>query len=286
MKGAWGVHHAESRVRVVVVDDDQYYRETLKNQLEERGLTVSTFSGRQALLQSSQVAAQADIVVFDWALRRVAGIELLVRLRQAGVTVPIVFLADSSLVEHEREAFQEGAIDFIPKSRGVDILMRRLTVIACRNRDTLAGRLAVPALRLGALTLRPDTSRAEWRGRDVGLTTMEYKIVALLAARPGECATHRAIYDAMRYVGFVAGQGAAGVKTNVRANIKRIRRKFLRLDPAFGEIVNRAGVGYAWRRLGVAESPSSTAKLGIPESPTPAVERSPVIRVLHRGREL
>lgn len=73
--------------------------------------------------------------------------------------------------------------------------------------------------------LRPDTNRAEWRGIDVKLTRTEYKIVALLAAKPGESATYRQIYDAMHYVGFLAGQGRVGIMTNVRSNIKRIRRK-------------------------------------------------------------
>lgn len=248
---------ADMRMRVVVVDDDRDYLEALKEQLEDRGVAVSAFSSGATLLRSLQVAANADILVLDWKMPHMAGIELLVRLREAGIKVPIVFLTGPSLVEHERAALQAGALDFIDKARGSDILVRRLIVIVRRSRDALAGQAVVPALRLGALVLHAGTSRAEWRGLDVGLTTTEYKIVALLAASPGKFATSREIYDTMHYVGFLAGQGTHGVMTNVRSSIKRIRQKFLRVDPAFGEIINQSGRGYGWRRPAPTLSPSS-----------------------------
>jgi two-component system response regulator ChvI len=99
----------------------------------------------------------------------------------------------------------------------------------------------------GDLALHPATARALWRQRDVGLTIMEYKIVALLVSRKGELQTYRAIYDTAHYEGFVAGSGDQGYYTNVRSIMKRIRRKFLAVDPGFAAIENEQGVGYRWR---------------------------------------
>jgi two-component system response regulator ChvI len=54
-------------------------------------------------------------------------------------------------------------------------------------------------------------------------------------------------HDGIHYAGFVAGSGEHGYNTNVRSLLKRIRRKFLAVDPGFSEIENMLGVGYRWR---------------------------------------
>jgi two-component system response regulator ChvI len=86
--------------------------------------------------------------------------------------------------------------------------------------------------------------RAVWRGRDVGLTHSEFKVVSLLAGTPGKYHTYRAIYDMLRGVGFHAGFRAA-----VRGYIKRIRAKFRAVDPDFACIITHSSVGYCWQSL-------------------------------------
>ena len=98
----------------------------------------------------------------------------------------------------------------------------------------------------GNLTLHG--ARAFWNGVDLGLTIGEYKIVELLASRPGHFFTYRAIYDRLRHEGFVAGEGPRGHWANVRSAIKRVRGKFRAFDLAFEEIQNYTGFGYAWRK--------------------------------------
>ena len=72
-------------------------------------------------------------------------------------------------------------------------------------------------------------------------------MVSLLASNIGHQVSYRAIYDRMHYQGFVAGCGEEGYRVNVRSAIKRIRKRFLKLDPTFEEIENQAASGYAWR---------------------------------------
>jgi two-component system response regulator ChvI len=78
------------------------------------------------------------------------------------------------------------------------------------------------------------------------LTVTEFNIVHLLASRAGEYVTYRAIYDCVHSVGFVAGSGEDGYRTNVRSSIKRIRNKFSAIDDQFGEIGNFPAFGYCW----------------------------------------
>jgi two-component system response regulator ChvI len=94
--------------------------------------------------------------------------------------------------------------------------------------------------------MNPDESCAEWRGHAVGFTATEHKVVALLIAAAGVAVSYRTIYDAMRRKGFVSGEGERGHEPCVRTAVKRIRRKFLAIDPGFSEIRNTMNLGYSW----------------------------------------
>ena len=85
-------------------------------------------------------------------------------------------------------------------------------------------------------------------GPHTGHTPHEWapKIVVQLVSRKGRPQTYRAIYDTAHYEGFIAGSGGDGHHSNVRSLVKRIRKKFLAIDPGFSEIENLAGVGYRW----------------------------------------
>ena len=75
------MRHNGLPMRVVVVDDDQDYLEALKGELEDRGFAVWTFTDGQTFLRSFEVASQAHVVVLDWSMPNMPGIDLLVRLR-------------------------------------------------------------------------------------------------------------------------------------------------------------------------------------------------------------
>ena len=108
-------------------------------------------------------------------------------------------------------------------------------------------------MRLGELELRFDINRASWRDRELDLTLTEFKIVALLALRPGEDVGYREIYDLVHGKDFVAGYGAEGYRANVRTFIKRIRKKFRDVDGEFDHIHNYAGFGYRWIAARIAK---------------------------------
>ena len=189
--------------------------------------------------------------------------KVLAQLPQHGVKLPVVFLTGKVIAtkQHERcvlaprdalnayecMAFDEGAVDFISKSRDRQVLVRRLRSVV----ELVKLKAELPSqegLACGKLLLRPQTSRAFWNGVDVGLTLGEYNIVRLLASNVGRYVTYRGIYDRLHYEGFIAGDGAEGYRANVRSAIKRIRNKFRSLDPTFHEIENYNGFGYCWKK--------------------------------------
>ena len=113
-------------IHVLIVEDDENYREIVSSELAWHGFAVSSFANGEALLGSLDAAAEADVIVLDWRLPTISGIDLLPQLRQRGVHVPLVFLTSHTQPENERLAFQCGARDFIDKTRGVESLASRL----------------------------------------------------------------------------------------------------------------------------------------------------------------
>jgi len=231
---------------VVLVDDDELYREAVSADLADRGFAVSCFADGPAFLEALNNGIRAQVVLLDWALPEMSGFELLGALRERGIGLPVVFLTGYARVERELQALDRGAVDFVDKARGAEVLAHRLRVIIESQRVLPVGTTPVAELH-GDLTLYPVTARALWRQQDIGLTVMEYKIVVRLVAHKGELQTYRGIYDTAHYAGFIAGTGEQGHNTNVRSLLKRIRRKFLAVDPGFSEIENMPGVGYRWR---------------------------------------
>ena len=199
------------------------------------------------MLASVADGLDADVVVLDWGMPTISGIELLPRLRREGIQLPVVFLTGRSSRNHEHLAFDRGALDFVDKSRGVPILAKRIRAIVKSSKRP-------PELQIdenqhcGRLMLKPRVSRAFWDAIDANLTLTEFNVVRLLASSVGNHVTYRAVYDCMHRAGFMAGSGEEGYRTNVRSTIKRIRNKFRLLDPEFAEIENYASFGYRWGR--------------------------------------
>ncbi|HZS84022.1 MAG TPA: response regulator transcription factor [Stellaceae bacterium] len=234
---------------IVLVDDDDLFRESLGLNLIDEGYAVTSFSNGAQALEFFAGNGSADVVLLDWRMPGMNGLEVLRSLRRAGTTTPVIFLTVLSDDIYEEAALEGGAVDFIDKSRRLSILVKRLRLITEGTRppvDADGRRNIGDVLHLDKLELRFDISRANWAGQPLDLTLTEFKIVALLALRTGEDVSYREIYDLVHGKDFVAGYGAEGFRANVRTFIKRIRKKFRDADPEFDHIHNYAGFGYRW----------------------------------------
>ncbi|HYM01654.1 MAG TPA: response regulator transcription factor [Stellaceae bacterium] len=234
------------RIRAILVDDDETYRESARAALEPLGFDVVPYARADAMLDHLEKGQRADVIVLNWTFETELGIDILPRLRRRGIDVPVVFLTHSPATAYEYVALERGASDFVDKARGIPILAKRLRLVA-RTMKKAALQEAREPLQCGRVSLRPDIGRAYWMGKDVGLTVTEFRVVLLLASRAGEYVTYRSIYDCVHHAGFIAGCGEDGFRTNVRSSIRRIRNKFRALDNGFAEIENYAAFGYRWR---------------------------------------
>ena len=180
-----------------------------------------------------------DIVVLDRNLLGVSSIEAMAHAW--GTNVPVVFFNGSvSLIKQAN--LGAGVVEGPCGADSRDNALRLAAAFARLNQPAADKE----GLTCGKLVLQ--NSRGFWNGTDLDLTVGEYRIIELLASRPGQYFTYRVIYDRLRHEGFVSGRGPNGYRVNLRSGIKRIRNKFRAFDPTFQEIETYTAFGYRWRK--------------------------------------
>lgn len=238
----------EARASVIVVDDDALFRESLAHNLEDAGFSVTAFADGPSALAHVGAGRGADLMLLDWRMPAMSGIEVLRHLRKSEGDLPVIFLTALSDQVYEEAALIGGAVDFVDKSRSFAILLRRINLILGGIKGVRpAGGGDAGSITVGELILRTDSGRAAWKTSELPLTVTEFEIVRMLAGRAGGDVGYRELYDVVHGAGFYAGLGPGGYRANVRAFIKRIRQKFRESDPNFDRIENYAGFGYRWR---------------------------------------
>jgi two-component system response regulator ChvI len=245
---------AQASSRIVLIDDDELFRESLEQNLRDSGFAVRAFDRGEPALTFFEGGGGADVVLLDWKMPEMNGIEVLRRLRQINQDVPVIFLTVLSDQIYEEAALLSGAVDFVEKSRSFTILLKRMGLIlggvkAGSGAATPAAQSidGTAVMAVGTLELNLESNRAFWRAGQVELTLTEFEIVRFLASRVGQDIRYREIYDLVHGKGFVAGEGPEGYRANVRTFIKRIRQKFRSIDSKFEQIENYPGFGYRWR---------------------------------------
>src|SRR5579859_3340468 len=154
---------------LLLVDDDDLFRESLGLNLIDEGYAVTSFSSGAPALDFFGAGAHADVVLLDWRMPGMNGLEVLRSLRRSGTTTPVIFLTVLSDDIYEEAALEGGAVDFIDKSRRLSILVKRLSLITegTRPAPESEGRQAGDVLHLGRLELRFDINRASWSGTPI-----------------------------------------------------------------------------------------------------------------------
>ena len=140
---------------VYIVDDDDAFRSSLKLWLRSLKMEAVCFASGEAFLESYRETTPACLVM-DLSMPGVNGLEVQERMRQAGVRVPVIFLAGHATVPQAVEAMRKGAIDFLEKPLEREVLEERISQALLRHtREAVdAQRLAELRQRMNSLTPR------------------------------------------------------------------------------------------------------------------------------------
>lgn len=273
-----------TRIRILLVDDDELFRESLAMNLADEEFQVTECANGQACLDTLASSPGFDLILLDWRMPGLSGLEVMQQIKSGGFDVPVVFLTAFTTERNEAAALDCGATDFLDKSRSAAVLARRIRILVGSGRSANPDPSGMTdILRLGPLDIHFRINRANWDGQPVPLTTTEFRVVQLLASRAGEDVSYRAIYDVVHGRGFIAGDGSDGYRTNVRSMIKRIRQKFREVDDHFEEIENYPGFGYRWRPADEPAAAGDRPDRGYDGRPTPGPLPIPGGRPGHHG---
>src|SRR5438067_5247587 len=111
--------------RILLVDDDDLFRESLSQNLSDDGFGTRSFSDGPTALQELGKSDLPDIILLDWKMPQMTGIEVLRNLRRRNIDVPVVFLTVLSDQFYEEAGVVEGAVVFVEKSRGFSVFFKR-----------------------------------------------------------------------------------------------------------------------------------------------------------------
>ena len=238
------------RTRIILVDDDDLFRESLQQNLADAGFDALGFGNGGAAIDYMADGGSADLVLLDWKMPGLNGIQVLRQLRDKGFQVPVIFLTVLSDQIYEEAALLSGAVDFVEKARSFSILSKRVELILSGAKSKLDedddDHETLGTVKRGNLELREDTRRALWKGQQIDLSLTEFEMLYYLVSRAGNDVRYRELYDLVHGKDFIAGPGEDGYRTNVRTFIKRIRQKFRKVDESFSHIENYPGFGYRW----------------------------------------
>ncbi len=222
--------------RVLVVDDDETIRRTLRINLRARGYDVEVVgSGLDAL--STLEDAPPDLVILDLGLPDVDGVEVLRRLRRTS-RVPVVVLSARHQSDDKVEALDEGADDYVTKPFGMDELMARVRSALRRGGGDGEALAAIAPVVTEAFALDFGTLTATHHGDAVHLTPTEWRLIGELAKHRGRVVTQADLLKA------VWGPGYGRESNYLRVYGNQLRRK-LEGDPSRPRhILTEPGIGY------------------------------------------
>jgi len=234
----------ETGLRILVVEDDAAIAELVRYNLEAEGLRpTSAPTGEEAELQVAE--DRFDLIVLDWMLPGLSGIELCRRLRRRDAlrSVPILMLTARGEEGDRVRGLSTGADDYVVKPFSVLELVARVKALL---RRAAPNRIA-DSLRAGDIVLNRTAHRVTRREREVRLGPTEFKLLAFFMENTGRVLSRQQLLDG------VWGRDAFIDGRTVDVHVGRLRKALIRgsdSDP----IRTVRGAGYAFEAHATARA--------------------------------
>jgi len=222
--------------KVLIVEDEEPLQVLLSYNFEAEGFTTRCIShGDEVELAVSE--DQPDLIILDWMLPGLSGIELCRRLRARRETrdIPIIMLTARGEEQERIRGLATGADDYVVKPFSVpELVARARTILRRSNPDAIA-----ELLNVGDLSIDLRTRRVSRAGRDISLSPTEFKLLEHLMRSPGR------VYSREQLLNAVWGRDIYIDERTVDVHVGRLRSMLNRgrePDP----IRTVRGVGYAF----------------------------------------
>jgi two-component system phosphate regulon response regulator PhoB len=235
----------EARKRVLVVEDEGEIRQLIVLHLRREGFEVEEMEDGE-MARQALVARTFDLVILDWMLPSLSGLELCrwLRKRSSHTTTPVLFVTAKTEPEHVATGLDAGADDYVSKPFDTLVLMARVNALL-RRQDWLRSQSGVsatenPTLSLGELVLNTQTYEVTLMGQKLDLTRSEFRLLETLLSNQGKVLSRESL------IGEIQGENVNVVGRTVDTHVFGLRKK---LGSYADCIETIRGIGYRVRYL-------------------------------------
>lgn len=225
---------------ILLVEDEQDLLELLSYNLSREGFQVQVAStGEAGLKKARELGKNLDLILLDLMLPGIDGLEVCRTLKGRDSTsgVPIIMLTAKGEEADIVRGLEHGADDYITKPFSPRVLMARIGAVI-RRREGEARNNNTSTIMIGNVQIDTDRHEVLVKGEPTVLTATEFKLLSLLASKPGRVFTRQQIIESI-HEGY-----AAVTDRSVDVQVVSLRRK---LSEAGRNIETVRGVGYRFR---------------------------------------
>ena len=221
--------------KILIIDDEIHIVELLKFNLENDGYKVDySYDGFDGYLKTKEF--QPDLILLDWMLPNISGIDLLKKIRSDETLeqIPVIMLTAKNMEEDKLEGLEDGADDYITKPFSVKEGLARITSVLRRYKYTSNEKIEV--LKADDIQVNVNKHIVTKNGQEIELTLKEFQILKLLIENKGNVLTRTFLLDK------IWGYDYYGETRTLDVHIRHLRKKIGDNDSKLIETVR--GVGY------------------------------------------
>jgi two-component system, OmpR family, response regulator ArlR len=216
-------------MKILIIEDEKGITDFLKQGLEEEGYTVSfAYNGTDGLEMA--LNSNYDLILLDWMMPKMSGLEVCKAYRKTNTTTPILFLTAKDTIQETIEGLRAGANDYIKKPFSFDELLERIKIHFRYQSEE-------DVLQLNSIKIIQSKYQVLVDDVEVNLTQREYELLLYLIKNKGKVCTRTQIIEDVWNIHFEYDTGVIDVFMN------SIRKK-LNLSKEDESIKTIRGVGY------------------------------------------
>lgn len=216
-------------MHILIVEDELGIVQFLKQGLEEEGYQITTASDGLIGFELTQ-NQQFDLILLDWMLPKINGLDLCKAIRIKNSTTPIIFLTAKDTVQETIEGLKAGANDYIKKPFSFEELVERIKVHFRYQKDS-------KILSLGTIKIDLSKYIVLKNDEEISLTQREFELLSYLIQNKGKVCTRNQILKDVWEINFEYDTGVIDVFINA------IRKKLnLKIEEDYIKTIR--GVGY------------------------------------------
>ncbi|GAA0854580.1 proteobacterial dedicated sortase system response regulator [Aliiglaciecola litoralis] len=225
--------------RIAIVEDDPAIRDNYASALQKQGYEVVSYATRQDA-EAAFSQRLPDLAVVDIGLNDEidGGFLVCQQLRSLSKTIPIIFFTARDNDYDTICGLRMGADDYLTKDISLPHLLARIAALFRRTELLNQPQNPTDLIHTGWLKMDANRMTVSWNDKSIELTVTEFWMLHAIAKYAGHVKSRQQLMDESKMVVD---------DTTITSHIKRIRKKFVELDPNFDRIETVYGMGYRWK---------------------------------------